>query len=568
MGSIEGLYIFDERNQSLLEHVYSGRPPLAATLLSSYLALSTPRPSFTRLQNISSSALLFAHVHDPLLLLCYTTTEIEPLLVFEFLQRAADALEDFLGFPLIASKIESNYDVVAQIVEDMCDAGIVCSTEPNALRETVEVPTWMSNLLGGIGLPASSPALTRPGSGSSLQSGFGNNPNLGGAGGSSAGGSAIPWRRSNVRHTSNELYVDIVERLSVILAPSGQPLAAFAHGTLAFTAKISGIPDLLLTLSAAGGRAGILNAMALPSFHPCIRLARWRDNPGTLSFVPPDGRFILATYECDLLPDLFNTESVTDKIPTPNVKLPASIQIRPSLGALGDEIEVHLTLPLNNSSNPSSAIPSRSNSSTGRFGSSLSGGQLSGSILSSTGPAVEDVLVTIPFPSIVKNVTDFKCSKGEAHMILNEGIVEWRIPTREAATLGTLGATMRCTVVGSSEGSNDESSAKARANFSAGAYDYDEEIDGSYQANEKPTRSTQNHADKFQNNGDKTQPYAHLMPQSANLSFSVKGWLASGIKVDSLNINTQTSKGLGAGVSPYKGVKYHTVSQQGIEVRC
>ena len=488
--------------------------------------------------------------------------------MLEFLQRAADTLEDFLGFPLVASKIESNYDVVVQVVEDMCDAGIVCSTEPNALRETVEVPTWMSNLLGGIGLPASSPALSRPGSGSSMQSGFGNNLNLGGPGGSTAGGSAIPWRRSNVRHTSNELYVDIVERLSVISAPSGRPLAAFAYGTLAFTAKISGIPDLLLTLSAAGGRAGIQNAMGLPSFHPCIRLARWRDNPGTLSFVPPDGRFILATYECDLLPDLFNSESVADKIHTPSVKLPASIKIRPSLGALGDEIEVQLSLPLHSSSNPGSSTASRSNSSTGRFGTSLSSGQFSGSTPSSPGFALEDVLVTVLFPSTVKNVTDFKCSKGEAHVILNEGIVEWRISTREAAAIGSLGATMRCTLVGSSEGRNSGASATTRASLSAGTYDYDEETDGSYQAKEKSTRSARDHAQEPQKDEDNTQPYAHLMPQSANLSFGVKGWLASGIKVDSLNINTMTSKGLGAGVSPYKGVKYHTVSQQGVEVRC
>jgi AP-3 complex subunit mu len=52
------------------------------------------------------------------------------------------------------------------------------------------------------------------------------------------------------------------------------------------------------------------------------------------------------------------------------------------------------------------------------------------------------------------------------------------------------------------------------------------------------------------------------------LSFSVKGWLASGLKVESLLVDTKKSRGLGAEVKPYKGVKYLTVSKEGVEVRC
>ena len=56
------------------------------------------------------------------------------------------------------------------------------------------------------------------------------------------------------------------------------------------------------------------------------------------------------------------------------------------------------------------------------------------------------------------------------------------------------------------------------------------------------------------------------MPSSASVSFSVKGWLASGIKVE--NLSVAKSRGLGEGVKPYKGVKYLTLSRDGVEVRC
>jgi AP-3 complex subunit mu len=64
-----------------------------------------------------------------------------------------DALEDFLGAPLAAHRIEGSYDVAAQLLTEMCDAGLVSTTEPNALRDLVEVEGFMGKLLGSISLP-------------------------------------------------------------------------------------------------------------------------------------------------------------------------------------------------------------------------------------------------------------------------------------------------------------------------------------------------------------------------------------------------------------------------------
>lgn len=153
-------------------------------------------------------------------------------------------------------------------------------------------------------------------------------------------GPAIPWRRSNVRHTSNEMYVDIVETLCVTLAPSGRPLAAFANGSIAFTSKISGVPDLLLTLSASGGKLGMEKAIELPVFHPCVRLARWKERPGELSFVPPDGKFMLAGYEVNLMPSNLDLKSWSNT----NLRLPVSIEVSKSLGPFGADFEVRLLL--------------------------------------------------------------------------------------------------------------------------------------------------------------------------------------------------------------------------------
>ena len=133
--------------------MYRSRPASARTLLPLYLAHPIPRPSLIYLPDINPATVLFAVLHDQLLFLAPVTTDTESLFVLEFIHRVVDVLEEFLGGPLLASKIQSSYDVVAQLLSEMCDAGNVCNTEPNALRDDVEVAGFLGKLLGGVGLP-------------------------------------------------------------------------------------------------------------------------------------------------------------------------------------------------------------------------------------------------------------------------------------------------------------------------------------------------------------------------------------------------------------------------------
>jgi AP-3 complex subunit mu len=122
-------------------------------LLPLYLAYPAPRPSLIYLPNTSPPTLVFSLNHANLLFLLTSSSEIEPLLALEFLHRIMDVLEEFLGAPLLSSKIEGNYDVVAQLLNEMCDAGAISTTEGNALRDLVEVEGFIGKLLGSINIP-------------------------------------------------------------------------------------------------------------------------------------------------------------------------------------------------------------------------------------------------------------------------------------------------------------------------------------------------------------------------------------------------------------------------------
>lgn len=391
-------------------------------------------------------------------------------------------------------------------------------------------------------------------------------------------GPAIPWRKSNVRHTSNELYVDILETLSIVLAPSGQPISAIAAGSIAFTAKISGVPDLLLVLSAPGGTSsakssGIVRSMQLPVFHPCVRLAWWKEHPGEFSFVPPDGKFVLAGYEVDLLSS--NTDA--EKPPSQNQKLflPASVDMRTGLGQSGSDFEIKLML---NNNFPGVQTSSKAGSSASRLGASNApfsfGSSSSGN---STAPTLEGVTVSVPFPDGIRNVSDLRCSRGEAHYSQWTKMLEWKVPTKDGATITGTATLTGSTIgpLGADHGEEDIENGElgSKTNPLLGYYDEDSATavepyqttslatPSSDRAN-APSPSTPSLAQQ-----KKTQMNRTLMPKSVAVSFTVKGWLPSGIKVDSLNVDVRKSKGLGEGVRPYKGVKYMTVSRNGVERR-
>jgi hypothetical protein len=373
---------------------------------------------------------------------------------------------------------------------------------------------------------------------------------------------ALPWRRANVRHTSNELYVDMVETLSVTLAPSGRPIAAFAYGTIAFTSKLSGVPDILLVLSSPSGKHNMESIMELPVFHPCVRLARWRERPGELSFIPPDGRFILAGYEVNLLPltsgELSNSST--------NLKLPINVEVRTSLGPTGGDFEVRVFISKIAGIGSSTTLSGSSSRAGGRLGNSSSGfGGLGNNSPSS--PVLDDLVITVPIPSSVKNLSDIRASRGETSYSPGDKTLEWTIRSKEVSA-GT--ATLRCTVVAAFDDEEDLEGNGFSFDGSRNEYDYNENESegGAYQSSSTPPKLIIEADTKVKRDEKRVEKNKILMPNSARVSFVVKGWLASGIKVESMAIDARKSRGLSEGVKPYKGVKYLCISNGGVEIRC
>jgi AP-3 complex subunit mu len=86
--------------------------------------------------------------------------------------------------------------------------------------------------------------------------------------------------------------VDVVEVLQGSFSRGPHPRALLnlqLRGAIECNSKLSGTPDLSLSLH----NTKIMEAISL---HPCVRVKRWKKE-GLFSFIPPDGRFLLADFD-------------------------------------------------------------------------------------------------------------------------------------------------------------------------------------------------------------------------------------------------------------------------------
>jgi AP-1 complex subunit mu len=114
---------------------------------------------------------------------------------------------------------------------------------------------------------------------------------------------AVSWRTEGIKHRKNEIFLDVVEKLNLLVSSNGTVLHSEIIGAIQMKSFLSGMPELKLGLNdklmfeATGRSTSRVKAVELEDikFHQCVRLARF-ENDRTISFIPPDGEFELMTY--------------------------------------------------------------------------------------------------------------------------------------------------------------------------------------------------------------------------------------------------------------------------------
>ncbi|KAF3591065.1 hypothetical protein DY000_02027251 [Brassica cretica] len=219
-----------------------------------------------------------------------TRVNVSPSLVLELLQRIARVIKDYLGV-LNEDSFRKNFVLVYELLDEVIDFGYVQTTSTEVLKSYVfNEPI----LIAPARLQPIDPAAIftqgakrMPGT-AVTKSVLANDP----------GG-----RRRE------EIFVDIIEKISVTFSSNGYILTSEIDGTIQMKSYLSGNPEICLALNedlniGRGGGVSVYDYRSSSgsgvilddcNFHESVQLDSF-DTDRTLSLVPPDGEFPVMNY--------------------------------------------------------------------------------------------------------------------------------------------------------------------------------------------------------------------------------------------------------------------------------
>ncbi|KEG09780.1 AP-3 complex subunit mu [Trypanosoma grayi] len=214
---------------------------------------------------IPYSRFVFVQIHrNDVVLLAIVTNEGFPLLVLEILSLIAKVVQWYLKV-LSENTLRENFSVVYQLLEELIDNGYPLTTEMHVLGELVVQPTLENKFRTALDAPAK----TRR---------------------RHVGMRAVPWRDASTRHSSNEIFFDVVEQFDCIVDCEGNLVHTVVRGVIEVNCRLSGMPDVVMRLTN-------LDFVDDIAFHRCVRRNRYGTDR-TISFIPADGNFTLLQYRC------------------------------------------------------------------------------------------------------------------------------------------------------------------------------------------------------------------------------------------------------------------------------
>jgi len=165
-------------------------------------------------------------------------------------------------------------------------------------------------------------------------------------------GGATPWRLPGIRYRTNEVFLDVVEKINLLVGQDGETLSSEIIGCLKMKVQLSGMPDLKLGLNDkvlfdSIGKRGTGKTVELEDirFHQCVKLNRF-ESDRIITFVPPDGEFDLMTYRLrNPIRPLIHVECVVTRHGTTRVELNLNAKSTFKKTSTASNVDIFIPIP-------------------------------------------------------------------------------------------------------------------------------------------------------------------------------------------------------------------------------
>lgn len=242
--------------------------------------------------------------HENLLLVAVGRPDVNVFLVIQLLLKLMQLLSDYFG-RVSEPAIKDNFIVVQELIDETIDFGYPQITESELLKMYV---TTNGGVKGN--------AIRRAKDAEKITINATGN---------------IPWRKEGIVYKDNEVFMDVVEEVNLLMSQSGDVLQRDIVGRVVVRCFLSGMPECFMTINDKALTANAIERQQQQqsgdntivsldgtvtepagtvglddvSFHPSVRLGAF-DAERAISFVPPDGEFVLMRYRTsgNLVPPL------------------------------------------------------------------------------------------------------------------------------------------------------------------------------------------------------------------------------------------------------------------------
>lgn len=215
---------------------------------------------------------------------CTTKFNVSPNFTIELLGRLAKCFKDYCGI-LTEEAIRKNFILIYELLDEALDYGYPQSTSTESLKSFVynePVVVDLARTSASFKVPSMNQNKTTPSTSVHKPISLGDGKKGG--------------------KQRNEIFVDILERLTILFNSNGYVLNSEIDGCIQMKSYLSGNPGLRLALNedmivGKGNADNAYGALVLDdcNFHDCVQLDEFAESR-VLSFVPPDGEFIVMNY--------------------------------------------------------------------------------------------------------------------------------------------------------------------------------------------------------------------------------------------------------------------------------
>ena len=170
--------------------------------------------------------LFYFHKHNDLNLVAISKKNNNAIMVFTFLITLVKVLESYFK-DVQEESIRDNFVVVYELLDEMMDNGYPQTTEIKLLKGFIKTESY---------------ELSNPFSRGKAQ--MANSID-------SARGvtNVVSWRQEGIKYSKNEFFLDVVEKLSMLIGPTNNIIKSEIIGVVNADCQLSGMPDLKLGLN-------------------------------------------------------------------------------------------------------------------------------------------------------------------------------------------------------------------------------------------------------------------------------------------------------------------------------